>query len=98
MDNNEIKIKDISDILDNKISEMKDITGIKNAIVVTFVEAEGKAGFLASSLNLDTTSAVAAFLCDFISQTIKSSTVVSLEEVLDKLKEENDKEEKNNNE
>ena len=92
------KIEDLSKIIDDTVASVKDIKEIKNAIVVTFVEAEGKAGFLASSLNLDTTSAVAAFLCDFISQSIKQGTVVSLEDVLNKLKEENNnKEETENN-
>lgn len=92
MDNKENRIEDISKLLDTKVAEIKEIPEVKNAIVVTFVnvkkDEEARAGFLASSLNLDTTSAVAAFLCDFISQSIKSSTVVSLEDVLEKLKEE----------
>lgn len=92
MDNKENSIEDISKLLDTKVAEIKEIPEVKNAIVVTFVNVKkdegARAGFLASSLNLDTTSAVAAFLCDFISQSIKSSTVVSLEDVLEKLKKE----------
>lgn len=92
MENKENSIEDISKILDTKVAELKEIPEVKNAIVVTFVnikdKEEPRAGFLASSLNLDTTSAVAAFLCDFISQSIKSGTVVNLEDVLKKLKEE----------